>query len=91
MEVDKVPAMFHEINADHQRMDDAVKASGLQWIGCYPPHIADQPPTGYVTKHGESAGSRIVSKYDLGQFFVDSINMPEHYQKVVGIASKPQQ
>jgi len=90
-EPEKVPAMFHEINADHQRMFNALKSSELQWIAVNPPHIADQPPTGYITKHGASTGYRVISKYDLGKFFVDCLSMPEHYQKVVGIASNPAQ
>lgn len=39
-EPDKVPAMFRDINADHQRQYDAVKASGLKYIAVLPPHIA---------------------------------------------------
>jgi len=86
-EPEKVPAMFHNINAEHQRMLDAIKASELQWIAVNPPHIADQPPTGYMIKHNASPGPRVISKYDLGQFFVDCLSMPEHFQKIVGIAS----
>lgn len=89
MEPDKVPAMFHEINADHQRMYEVLKESGLNWIAVYPPHIADQPPTGYVTKQGEHTGVRVISKYDLGQYFVDCLLMTENYQKVIGISSNP--
>ena len=38
-EPEKVPAIFKDLNADHQRMFDAVKASGLKWIAVLPPHI----------------------------------------------------
>lgn len=37
---EKVPAIFNNINADHQRMFDAIKESGLKWIAVLPPHIA---------------------------------------------------
>lgn len=90
-EPDKVPAMFININAEHNRMLNILKESDLQWIAVNSPHIADQPPTGYITKHGASTGYRVISKYDLGKFFVDCLSMPEHYQKVVGIASNPQE
>uniref|UniRef100_A0A1B6JSL3 NAD(P)-binding domain-containing protein n=1 Tax=Homalodisca liturata TaxID=320908 RepID=A0A1B6JSL3_9HEMI len=86
---EEVPPMFHEVNADHMRMFNVMKASDLQWIAVYAPHIADEPPTGYITKHDEPPNHRIISKYDLGQFFVDSVSMPEHYQKIVGLASNP--
>lgn len=39
-EPDKVPAMFKDLNADHQRMYDLVKTSGLKYIAVCPPHIA---------------------------------------------------
>lgn len=35
----KVPAIFQDLNADHQRMFDAIKESGLKWIAVLPPHI----------------------------------------------------
>lgn len=88
-EPNKVPKIFHDINAEHQRMYDILKASDVNWIAVFPPHISDRPPTGYLTKHGESTGIREVSKYDLGKFFVDCLFQPEHYQKVIGIASNP--
>lgn len=40
MEPEKVPKIFWEINADHKRMLDAVKESGLEYRAVFPPHIA---------------------------------------------------
>lgn len=85
----KVPKIFHEINADHQRMYDILKESDLNWIAVFPPHISAESPRGYITKHGASTGLREISKYDLGKFFVDCLFQSEHYQKVIGIASNP--
>lgn len=39
-EPEKVPPMFKELNSDHQRQFDAIKASGLKYIAVLPPHIA---------------------------------------------------
>lgn len=36
----KVPPRFQDLNADHQRMFDSIKESGLKWIAVLPPHIA---------------------------------------------------
>lgn len=38
-EPDKIPPMFKDLNADHQRMYDLIKASGLKYIAVCPPHI----------------------------------------------------
>ncbi|KAK0076884.1 hypothetical protein PV325_011458 [Microctonus aethiopoides] len=83
---EKVPAVFRDINSDHQRMFDAIKVSELKWIAVNPPHIGDTPNSAYTIKHDESPG-RAVSKHDLGAFLVDSLDKPEHYQKVCGISS----
>lgn len=39
-ESEKVPPMFKDLNADHQRMYNLIKASGLKYIAICPPHIA---------------------------------------------------
>lgn len=85
-EPEKVPAIFKDLNADHQRMFDAIKESGLKWIAVLPPHIGDSPSGKYNIEHDKSPG-RGVSKYDLGSFLVDSLEQSEHYQKVCGIAT----
>jgi hypothetical protein len=38
-EPDKVPIRFRDLNADHQRMLDCLKASGLKWVAVLPPHL----------------------------------------------------
>ncbi|KOX70420.1 Flavin reductase (NADPH) [Melipona quadrifasciata] len=81
-----VPSMFKDLNADHQRMFDLLKESKLKWIAILPPHIADVQNSKYVIKHDESPG-RAISKHDLGAFLVESLQQPEHYQKVCGIAN----
>ncbi|XP_044729034.1 flavin reductase (NADPH) [Chrysoperla carnea] len=85
MDPEKVPKMFNEINADHKRMLDVVKNSGLNYIAVFPPHIADEPKSNYTIKHDASPG-RVISKYDLGEFLVSSLSKPEHYGKSCGIA-----
>ncbi|XP_033217892.1 flavin reductase (NADPH) [Belonocnema kinseyi] len=83
-----VPAIFKDLNEDHQRQLDIVKESGLKWVAILPPHIADSPSSNYTIKYDESPG-RAISKYDLGAFLVDSLDQPENYQKVCGIATTP--
>ncbi len=87
---EKVPAMFKDLNADHQRMFDQLKKEDtLKWIAVLPPHIADTPSGPYTVKHDSSPG-RAISKRDLGTFLVESLNNPEHYQQVCGLATTVQ-
>lgn len=36
----KVPQIFKDLTADHQRMFDVLKSSGLKYVACFPPHIS---------------------------------------------------
>ena len=40
LDSDKVPVMFRDINAEHQRQFDLIKESDLKYIAILPPHIA---------------------------------------------------
>lgn len=82
---EKVPKQFEHLNAEHKRMLDIIKGSTLDFIAILPPHIADEPTSEHKILHDQSPG-RVISKYDLAKFFVDSLNQPEHYGKVCGIA-----
>ncbi|EZA52406.1 hypothetical protein DMN91_011910 [Ooceraea biroi] len=83
---DAVPAIFKDLNADHQRMFDMIKASGLKWVAILPPHIADTPRSRYTVTFDSSPG-RAISKHDLGAFLVECLRQPEYHRKVCGIAT----
>lgn len=84
-EPEKVPKVFEHVNADHKAMLDIIKNSDLDFIAVLPPHIADEPSSDHKVLHNESPG-RVISKYDLAKFFIESLDQKEHYGKVVGIA-----
>lgn len=82
-----MPQIFKDLNEDHQRMFDLLKKEDtLKWIAVLPPHIADTPNTPYTIKHDSSPG-RAISKRSLGEFLVESLEKPEHYNQVCGIAT----
>lgn len=87
---DKVPKMFTELNADHKRMLDVVKDSGLEYRAVFPPHIADEPSTEFAIAYDKSPGlTRSISKLDLGKFLIESLFDDEHAGKLIGICTKP--
>lgn len=81
----KVPAQFGDLNAEHKAMLEIMKSSGLEFIAILPPHIANEPSSAHQILHDQSPG-RVIAKPDLAKFFVDSLELPEHYGKVCGIA-----
>lgn len=84
---DKMPPRFKDLTEEHNRMLDVLKESNLKYIAVFPPHIAEQPGTSYQAEPNKYLG-HAVSKYDLGQFLVDSLNKPEFYGQIAGIVSK---
>lgn len=84
-EPEKVPKQFVHLNAEHGRMLEIIKKSTLDFIAILPPHIANEPSGEHKILHDESPG-RVISKFDLAKFFVNSLDQPEHYGKVCGIA-----
>lgn len=84
----KVPAMFHGINDDHERMLHLLQATkSLDWIAVMPPHIASTPAGDYSVEIGSSPG-RAISKYDLGKFMVKCLSNPDYYKQQCGLATK---
>lgn len=84
----KVPAMFHGINDDHERMLHLLQATeGLNWIAVMPPHIGDTPSGDYNVEIGSSPG-RAISKFDLAKFMIECLSKPEYYKQRMGLATK---
>ena len=84
-EPEKVPKQFVHLNKEHQAMLDITKESGLDFVAILPPHIANEPSGEHTILHDKSPG-RVISKLDLAKFFVESLDLPEHWRKVCGIA-----
>ncbi|XP_026577255.1 flavin reductase (NADPH) [Pseudonaja textilis] len=82
---DKVPAKMQPVTEDHIRMQQILKESGLDCVYVMPPHIAgDQPLTGdYTVTVNTSSGSRVISKHDLGHFFLKCLTTSEYDGKNV--------
>ncbi|XP_055380824.1 flavin reductase (NADPH) [Condylostylus longicornis] len=84
-EESKVPKQFEHINNEHKKMLEITKHSGLDFVAILPPHISDEPYTEVEITENKSPG-RIVPKVNLAKFIVDSLDQPERYGKVWGIA-----
>ncbi|KAG8143738.1 hypothetical protein E2320_000928 [Naja naja] len=84
-DLDKVPAKMQPVTEDHIRMQQILKESGLDCVYVMPPHIAgDQPLTGdYTITVNTSSGSRVISKHDLGHFFLKCLTTSEYDGKNV--------
>lgn len=72
-------------NYEFKRILDALDASSLHWIVAKTCQVVDEPPNGYyVIRRGNWND---IAEQDLARFLLDSLSMPEHYQKVVAVGS----
>uniref|UniRef100_A0A8C3SZ35 NAD(P)-binding domain-containing protein n=1 Tax=Chelydra serpentina TaxID=8475 RepID=A0A8C3SZ35_CHESE len=76
----KVPPKLLPVTEDHIRMHQILQESGLDCVSVMPPHIADdQPLTGdYAVMVNTSGGARVISKHDLGHFFLKCLTTAEY-------------
>lgn len=83
----KVPPRLLPVTEDHERMYIVLKESGLNYVAVMPPHIADEHPLTekYTATEGMLKG-RVISKFDLGHFFVKCLSTSEWDRKTVGVS-----
>lgn len=87
-EPDKVPQIFMNVDKEHRTMLQILKDCDRDWIAVLPPHIADEPDSEIKIAYDEHPGTRVISKYSLGKFLVESTLTKDHIKKVVGVAKK---
>ncbi|KAK2894992.1 hypothetical protein Q8A67_012221 [Cirrhinus molitorella] len=85
----KVPPRLVPVTEDHDRMYTVLKESGLDYVAVMPPHIAsDKPLTEKYTVTENMLKGRVISKYDLGHFFVKCLSTSEWDGKTVGVCGE---
>jgi hypothetical protein len=69
-EPEKVPARFHDLNADHQRMLDSLKASGLNWVAVLPPHLTGDNIFNILFQHPMASYASLYTQPSLIQLYL---------------------
>ncbi|XP_048449043.1 flavin reductase (NADPH), partial [Rhincodon typus] len=83
----KIPPRLLDITKDHQRMYEVLKNSGLDYVAVFPPHIDDAHPlTKAYTVSVNERGGRVISKHDLGHFFLKCLTTAEYDGKFVCVS-----
>ncbi|XP_063061010.1 flavin reductase (NADPH) [Engraulis encrasicolus] len=85
----KVPPRLVPVTEDHDRMYSVLKESGLDYVAVMPPHIADNHPlTMKYTVTENMLKGRVISKFDLGHFFVQCLSTSDWDGKTVGVCGE---
>ncbi|MGW4647036.1 NAD(P)-dependent oxidoreductase [Kitasatospora sp. NPDC004289] len=84
-----VKAALRERYADLARMEDVVRASGLDWTVVRPPRLTDRPLTGrYRTALDRNVrGGTSVSRADVAHCMLDLVGSGESVGRTVAVAS----
>ncbi|TRY94194.1 hypothetical protein DNTS_027584 [Danionella cerebrum] len=83
----KVPPRLLPVTEDHDRMYTILKESGLDYVAVMPPHIADEKAlTENYTVTENMLRGRVISKHDLGHFFVKCLSISDWDGKTVGVS-----
>jgi putative NADH-flavin reductase len=83
-----VKRLFAPVYADSALMEDAVRASGLDWTIMRPPRLTNKPGTGrYRTAVDRNVrGGRSISREDLARFILDAVSQQNTVGHTIGIA-----
>ncbi|XP_062408112.1 flavin reductase (NADPH) [Sardina pilchardus] len=85
----KVPPRLVPVTEDHDRMYTVLKESGLDYVAVMPPHIADNHPlTEKYTVTENMLKGRVISKHDLGHYFVKCLSISDWDGKTVGLCGE---
>ena len=80
--------MFRTHYADLARMEDVIRASGLDWTISRPPKLTDKPLTGHyrTALDRNIRGGFSVSRADVAHQMLHSLDQPETIRHAIGVA-----
>jgi putative NADH-flavin reductase len=84
-----VKRVFRDHYADLARMEDVIRASGLDWTIVRPPQLNDKPLTGVYRTAFEQNPRRAlkISRADVAHFMLHTLGQPETIGRIVGVAA----
>ncbi|XP_048378638.1 flavin reductase (NADPH) [Stegostoma tigrinum] len=84
---EKIPTRLLDVTKDHQRMYEVLKNSGLDYVAVFSPHIEDAHPlTKAYTVSVNKRGGHVISKHDLGHFFLKCLTTSEYDGNIVCVS-----
>jgi len=81
------PLIFRNILAEHLRVEEIVKASGLSWTIVRPPRLTSGPSKGYLASPEFLSASFSAARADVAAFIADEVENNVYIQQPVFVAS----
>src|SRR5215831_11860171 len=81
------PLIFRNILAEHLRVEEIVKATGLKWTIVRPPRLTNGPPKGYLASLQLLRSAYSAARADIAAFIADEIEKNSYVREAVFVAS----
>jgi len=81
------PLLFRNILAEHLRVEEIVKATGLKWTIVRPPRLTNSPAKGYLASLQLLRSSFSAARADVAAFIADEIEKNSYVREPVFVAS----
>jgi uncharacterized protein YbjT (DUF2867 family) len=81
------PLLFRNILAEHLRVEEIVKATGLKWTIVRPPRLTNGSPKGYQASLQLPRSAFSASRADVAAFIADEIEKNSYVREAVFVAS----
>jgi len=85
------PLIFRHILAEHRRVEEIVKASGLAWTIVRPTALTNRPPTGYAASLELQSRAFVTSRVDVAAFIADELENNSYVRQAVFVTSRRKQ
>lgn len=82
-----LPTFLHGALPDKNAMEEAVKASNVDWVLVRPPVLSDDPATGDIKHVIEHDVAHRLTRGDLAQFLVDQVQNDAYIRQAIVIAN----
>ena len=82
------PLIFRHILAEHRRVEEIVRASGLAWTIVRPSALTNRPPRGYVASLELQPRAFVTARADVAAFIADELENNRYVRQAVFIASR---
>ncbi len=81
-----IRAIYRNVYADLERMEQVLAASGADWTVLRPPYLTDKPATNlYRTATGANAPGGSLARADLAQAILDVVHDPATIRRAIGV------
>ena len=82
------PLIFRHILAEHRRVEEIVRRSGLAWTIMRPTALTNRPATGYVASLKLQPRAFVTSRVDVATFIADELEKNRYIRQAVFVASR---